>query len=214
MDEAVCSATETLVRSGDDAGTRRRESPLERMFSLCAPEDRKEYEPERRSLRIDGHCTTIRLERAFWSVLEEISSDEGMTIPEIIAQVAYHCQNVNDKNLASCLRVLCLKYINTCAWAADEASSAEGRTPAASGQAPRMELDTSGLICPQPILKTKKALRSLEPGEELRVITTDPGSAMDFEVFCRAMGHRLVWDRQAACGTYVFLIKKNAATDA
>ncbi len=212
MEESVCSPAGSYPAAEEKTSFRHGESPLERMFSLCAPEDRKEYEPERRSLRIDGHCTTIRLERAFWSVLEEISSGEGMTIPEIIAQVAYHCQNVNDKNLASCLRVLCLKYINTCAWATHEASSAEGRAPAAPGPAPRMELDTSGLVCPQPILKTKKALRSLEPGEELRVITTDPGSAMDFEVFCRAMGHRVVWDRQAADGTYVFLIKKDAAS--
>ncbi|ABI57840.1 ribbon-helix-helix domain-containing protein [Alkalilimnicola ehrlichii MLHE-1] len=197
---------EPRARAGEaDSGLRRGPSPLERLFSLCAPEDRKGYEPGRRSLRIDGHCTTIRLEQAFWSVLEEISAEEGMTIPEIIAQVQYHCQSVNDKNMASCLRVLCLKYINTCAWA----TPGEGTpgTPALPQPGPRMELDTRGLSCPQPILRTKKALRGLEPGEELRVITSDRGSAMDFDVFCQAMGHRLVWERETE-EAYVFLLQK------
>lgn len=204
----MAAVSDRLMEHGADGpgnGPRHGPSPLERLFSMCAPDDRKAYEPGRRSLRIDGHCTTIRLEQAFWSVLEDISAGEGMTIPEIIAQVQYHCQSVNDKNMASCLRVLCLKYINTCAWA----SPPEGGAiePGLDHPGPRMELDTRGLSCPQPILRTKRALRGLEVGEELRVITTDRGSAMDFEVFCQAMGHKLVWERQAD-NAYVFLLQK------
>ncbi|MFP4649076.1 MAG: ribbon-helix-helix domain-containing protein [Halorhodospira sp.] len=112
----VTELEEEIAAAAGPELSRRRESPLERMFSLCAPEDRGEYEPERRSMRVDGHCTTVRLERAFWSVLEEIAADEGVSLPEMIACVQRHCQHVNDKNLASCLRVLCLKYLNTCAW--------------------------------------------------------------------------------------------------
>jgi tRNA 2-thiouridine synthesizing protein A len=70
-----------------------------------------------------------------------------------------------------------------------------------------MGLDVRGLACPQPLLKAKKALHGLEVGEELRVLTTDLSSAMDFETFCRAQGHRLLWVRESE-GTYICLIEK------
>lgn len=87
-------------------------SPLTRMLSLCSPEQSREFMPEKRSLRIHGHSTTIRLERAFWTVLEEMAREEGDTIGALIARIHEHCLVTNDKNLASCLRVVCLKYIN------------------------------------------------------------------------------------------------------
>lgn len=181
------------------------ETPLERIFSLCTPEQRLEYEPERRSVRVEGHCTTIRLERAFWTVLEEISGDEGTTVPSIIAEVQAHCQHVNDKNLASCLRVICLKYINMGDWS--QAAGAGNEAGREGGAQTRMDLDVRGLVCPQPILKAKKALYGLERGERLRVLTTDLSSAMDFETFCRAQGHLLRWVREVD-GTYICLIEK------
>ena len=54
------------------------------------------------------------------------------------------------------------------------------------------ELDTRGLNCPLPILKTKKALADLPSGDLLRVISTDPGSMRDFKAFARQTGHELV----------------------
>ena len=45
------------------------------------------------------------------------------------------------------------------------------------------ELDASGLNCPLPLLKAKKALAALNSGQLLRIIATDPGSQRDFEAF-------------------------------
>ncbi len=45
------------------------------------------------------------------------------------------------------------------------------------------ELDTRGLNCPLPILRTKKALNELQSGQVLKVVSTDPGSVKDFEAF-------------------------------
>lgn len=87
-------------------------TPLSRMFALCSTEQQGEYLPEKRSFRIHGHSTTIRLERAFWTVLEELAREEGVTAGALITRVHEHCLVNNDKNLASCLRVICLKYIN------------------------------------------------------------------------------------------------------
>ncbi len=53
-------------------------------------------------------------------------------------------------------------------------------------------LDAKGLNCPLPILKAKKALKTLPTGGTLEVIATDPGSVKDFEAFCRTTGNELV----------------------
>ncbi|KPF42768.1 hypothetical protein D621_20285 [beta proteobacterium AAP51] len=54
------------------------------------------------------------------------------------------------------------------------------------------ELDTRGLNCPLPILKTKKALADMASGDVLRVVSTDPGSTRDFQAFARQTGNELV----------------------
>jgi len=69
-------------------------------------------------------------------------------------------------------------------------------------------LDTSGLNCPLPVLKAKKALKELAEGDSLTVIATDPGSVKDFEAFCEATGYELV-DSKAEDGVFTFVIKKN-----
>ncbi len=52
--------------------------------------------------------------------------------------------------------------------------------------------DSSGLNCPLPILRAKKALASMESGTILKVIATDPGSVRDFQAFARQTGNELV----------------------
>jgi tRNA 2-thiouridine synthesizing protein A len=58
------------------------------------------------------------------------------------------------------------------------------------------QLDTRGLNCPLPILKTKKALADMVTGEVLRVLSTDPGSTRDFQAFARQTGNELVEQTQ------------------
>ena len=50
----------------------------------------------------------------------------------------------------------------------------------------------SGLKCPLPVLKARKALQSLTDGDKLRVISTDPASPLDFKHFCNSKGHSLI----------------------
>ncbi|MCM8625347.1 sulfurtransferase TusA family protein [Accumulibacter sp.] len=54
------------------------------------------------------------------------------------------------------------------------------------------ELDVRGLNCPLPILRTKKALSEMAPGEVLHVLATDPGSVRDFKAFARQTGNELL----------------------
>ncbi|MEQ1602259.1 MAG: sulfurtransferase TusA family protein [Methylophilaceae bacterium] len=46
-------------------------------------------------------------------------------------------------------------------------------------------MDVRGLACPLPVVRTRKALDSLQPGKILKILTTDRGAASDFESFAR-----------------------------
>ncbi|MCF6321887.1 MAG: sulfurtransferase TusA family protein [Rhizobiaceae bacterium] len=69
-------------------------------------------------------------------------------------------------------------------------------------------LDTSGLNCPLPILKTKKALKGMAAGETLELLATDPGSVADIAAFCNQTGNDLVESGEEG-GTFRFIIKNN-----
>ncbi len=71
----------------------------------------------------------------------------------------------------------------------------------------KQELDASGLNCPLPILRTKKAINGLTSGEVLKVIATDPGSVKDMEAFCKQTGNALIEAGEAG-GKYTFFIQK------
>jgi tRNA 2-thiouridine synthesizing protein A len=54
------------------------------------------------------------------------------------------------------------------------------------------QIDVRGYNCPIPLLRAKKALAGMHPGEILKVVTTDPGAEIDFKVFAEASGNALV----------------------
>ena len=69
------------------------------------------------------------------------------------------------------------------------------------------EIDTRGLNCPLPILRTKKALADVQSGQVLKVVATDPGSVKDFQTFSKQTGHTLL-SHSEANGEFTFLMKK------
>ena len=70
------------------------------------------------------------------------------------------------------------------------------------------ELDATGLNCPLPILRAKKALASLASGQVLHIIATDPGSVKDFEAFSKQTGNPLE-NSSETDGKFHFLIRKS-----
>ena len=68
-------------------------------------------------------------------------------------------------------------------------------------------LDASGLNCPLPILKTKKALQKMESGQILEVLSTDAGSAKDIVAFCNQTGNKLIGTTECE-GKFVFTIER------
>ena len=69
------------------------------------------------------------------------------------------------------------------------------------------ELDTRGLNCPLPILKTKKMLAEMQSGEVLRVVSTDPVSIRYFQAFARQTGNERV-EQVSGSAEFVHVLKR------
>ena len=69
-------------------------------------------------------------------------------------------------------------------------------------------LDAKGLNCPLPILKAKKALKEIDAGQTLQVLSTDPGSVADFQAFSRTTGNELL-EHDEDGGVYRFVLRKS-----
>jgi tRNA 2-thiouridine synthesizing protein A len=69
------------------------------------------------------------------------------------------------------------------------------------------ELDVRGLNCPLPILRTKKSLVDMTTGQVLKILATDPGSVIDFQVFADQTGNELLSLSEMA-GEFIFYLKK------
>ncbi|WEX10085.1 sulfurtransferase TusA family protein [Chelativorans sp. AA-79] len=67
--------------------------------------------------------------------------------------------------------------------------------------------DLRGLNCPLPVLKAKKRLAGMKPGERLWVETTDPLAVIDIPAFCNNEKHPLV-ETETVSGGHRFLIER------
>ena len=55
-----------------------------------------------------------------------------------------------------------------------------------------LEVDASGLNCPLPLLRLKKALQTMQSGEIVRVLATDPAAHLDFGVYAEQTGNKIL----------------------
>ena len=69
------------------------------------------------------------------------------------------------------------------------------------------EIDATGLLCPLPVLRARKRLKSMQPGQVLRLIATDPAAVVDVPHYCAESGHSLI---EATTGTdpQTYLIRR------
>jgi len=68
-------------------------------------------------------------------------------------------------------------------------------------------LDTSGMLCPLPVIKTRKKMDELKPGQVLEVIATDKGSLADIPAWASKSGNQLLEQKEEG-GKYYYYIKK------
>jgi tRNA 2-thiouridine synthesizing protein A len=69
-------------------------------------------------------------------------------------------------------------------------------------------VDARGLFCPQPVIKSKKALRALEIGQVLEILTTDPGSKKDIPAWAHVTGQELLISEERGSQEFRFLVKR------
>jgi len=69
-------------------------------------------------------------------------------------------------------------------------------------------LDCCGLICPMPVVKTKRAIKGMEIGQILEMIATDPGSVPDMQAWENQTRHEVLLSEEQDDGKFRFLIKK------
>lgn len=53
-------------------------------------------------------------------------------------------------------------------------------------------LDCTGMLCPMPVIKTAKAIKTIAVGQVLEMVATDPGAPPDMEAWSRQTGHPLL----------------------
>ncbi len=76
------------------------------------------------------------------------------------------------------------------------------------------ELDARGLNCPEPLMLVRNKVRTMEIGERLRVVATDPTTTRDLQNFCRFLKHEMEFsdirqsDSNAGVEEFVYVIRK------
>jgi tRNA 2-thiouridine synthesizing protein A len=71
-------------------------------------------------------------------------------------------------------------------------------------------LDTTGLLCPEPVMMLHKAVRELANGAVIKVIATDPSTVRDVPKFCHFLGYELI-KQETDEKSYCYYIKKIVA---
>ena len=83
------------------------------MCQVFAGQDPERYACQTRRLRLNGQSTSIRLENAFWAILDEIAASEGVSTPSFISSLHSEVLELRGEpsNFTSLLRCACLKFI-------------------------------------------------------------------------------------------------------
>jgi len=58
-------------------------------------------------------------------------------------------------------------------------------------------LEARRLLCPMPVIRTQDKIKTLEKGDKLTVICTDPGALNDIPAWCRINGHKVLETKEA-----------------
>ena len=83
------------------------------MCRIYAGTDPRAYRPVRRSVRLGGMVTSIRLEARFWEILDAIAAEEGMTTARFLTVLHDEVLELRGEveNFASLLRVVCTTWL-------------------------------------------------------------------------------------------------------
>lgn len=112
------------------------------MCQVFAGQDPEGYQPVTRSVRLGGHSTSIRLENAYWKILDEVAAAQDMTTPRFLSVLYDEVLELHGevRNFASLLRVSCTNFVESrerTLAAAQAELSPQRREPVVSGMVSR-----------------------------------------------------------------------------
>jgi predicted DNA-binding ribbon-helix-helix protein len=83
------------------------------MCKIFASLDPAIYGSDTRSVRLNGQSTSVRLEAAFWDVLDAIAAGEGFTTPSFLSKLHGEVLEIHGeaRNFTSLLRCICLQHL-------------------------------------------------------------------------------------------------------
>lgn len=83
------------------------------MCRIFSAQTAERYAYQTRSIRLGGHATSIRLEAAFWEILEEIALLQNVTLGRFLSKLHHEVLEFNGEtmNFTSLLRCACLTYL-------------------------------------------------------------------------------------------------------
>ncbi|MDR9394403.1 ribbon-helix-helix domain-containing protein [Roseovarius sp. SYSU LYC5161] len=82
------------------------------MCRIFAGQDPERYTLETRRMRLNGQSTSIRLEKSFWAILDEIAESEGLSTPGFVSKLHGEVLELRGEpqNFTSLLRCTCLVH--------------------------------------------------------------------------------------------------------
>lgn len=82
------------------------------MCQIFAGQDPERYQLETRRMRLNGQSTSIRLEKSFWAILDELASNEALTTPGFVSKLHREVLELygESRNFTALLRCTCLLY--------------------------------------------------------------------------------------------------------
>lgn len=83
------------------------------MCRIFAGQDPERYANQMRHMRLNGQSTSIRLEKSFWAILDEIAGAEGLSTPAFVSKLHAEVLELQGEpqNFTSLLRCTCLVHI-------------------------------------------------------------------------------------------------------
>ena len=71
------------------------------------------------------------------------------------------------------------------------------------------ELDTTGLLCPLPVLKLRKRIKNIKKGEVIKIFTDDPAAELDIPHFCQETSNKILKKKEEKDNTgFTFYVMK------
>ncbi len=71
-----------------------------------------------------------------------------------------------------------------------------------------LELDATGLMCPEPVMMLHVKVKEMASGQTLRVLATDPSTTRDIKKFCTFLNFEFLSQNEDDKGVFEYLIKK------